>query len=464
MFLLYCKQVYLQLALCFGLLPSALLFSTALDDYVMRFDPHYQWEIQRIEESDKAHILVATLTSQQWQSSATVDHPLWKHRLTIIVPKLPLGSSQGKTAILSIAGGQLDSLTTADLVDDLPLLELAVKTQTIVCELTLVPNQPLKFHDEWDERYKQNGRREDALVAYTWDKYLKTEDSGWPLRLPMTKSVVRGMDAIQEILSQKLALSIDGFIVMGKSKRGWTAWTTAAVDKRVKGIIPIVIDLLNLKTSFIRHHRAYGNWSFAVHDYADIDIPGRWDQKAFENLMAMIEPFEYRERFTMPKFVINATGDEFFLPDSSRLYFKELSEPKHLWNVPNTGHRIKAELYIDNLIAYLNVLLSGTPFPSYDWEITEGNRLKISCPTPPAGATLWQAHNPHGRDFRVVTIGTTWSSRPLDPISPGKYEVALAQPDSGWSAYFVELTFVTPQGAPLKVSTDLFVLPDTFPF
>lgn len=35
-------------------------------------------------------------------------------------------------------------------------------------------------------------------------------------------------------------------MVAGASKRGWTTWTTAAVDKRVFAAIPIVMDLLNL--------------------------------------------------------------------------------------------------------------------------------------------------------------------------------------------------------------------------
>ena len=56
------------------------------------------------------------------------------------------------------------------------------------------------------------------------------------------------------------------------SKRGWSTWTTAAVDKRVIGISPLVIDLLNMTKSFEHHYRAYGAYSEAVKDYEDMGL------------------------------------------------------------------------------------------------------------------------------------------------------------------------------------------------
>ena len=37
----------------------------------------------------------------------------------------------------------------------------------------------------------------------------------------------------------------------------------------------------------------------------------------YRALMKIVEPYEYRQRLRMPKFIINASGDQFFLPDSS---------------------------------------------------------------------------------------------------------------------------------------------------
>lgn len=64
---------------------------------------------------------------------------------------------------------------------------MATATKTVVAELRMIPNQPLVFTDDGKPR------KEDSTIAYTWDNYMRTGDEKWPLRLPMTKAVVRAM-------------------------------------------------------------------------------------------------------------------------------------------------------------------------------------------------------------------------------------------------------------------------------
>src|SRR5690606_19688355 len=104
----------------------------------------------------------------------------------------------------------------------------------------------------------------------------------------------------------------------GASKRGWTTWTLAAVDPRVKAIAPMVIDLLNIVPSFQHHYAAYGGFAEAVEDYVDMGIFEWFQTPDFQELLDVVGPYSYRERYVMPKFIINASGDEFFLPDSSQ--------------------------------------------------------------------------------------------------------------------------------------------------
>lgn len=434
------------------------IYGTPLDDYVSAPDPHYSWTLIKSSKTETTQLFQLQLISQKWRTDKEVDRPLWIHELTIAVPK----DLKSEKAILTIAGG-INGTNTGSIYNEIPIEELAIKTGAIACQVSLIPNQTIKFLDECDSRYTEAGRKEDALVAYTWDKYLKTGDASWPLRLPMTKAVVRSMDAVEEVLQQQLKLKVDGFILIGKSKRGWTAWTAAAVDKRVKGIIPIVIDLLDLKNSFTRHYMAYGNWSPAINDYLDIHLSERWDEPLFGKLMSIVEPSSYNDRYTMPKYIINASGDEFFLPDSSSLYYSKLPGPKHLLYLPNTGHHIDINLYKETVTAYLQFLLAKKTLPSYEWKL-EDQTLIFTSSHKPKYVLLWEAHNPLSRDFRISTIGKTWHSAPIESLSENTYKVTLMQPEKGWTAYYIEVGYLSPQGLLFKNGTDIFVFPETLPY
>ena len=44
------------------------------------------------------------------------------------------------------------------------------------------------------------------------------------------------------------AVNINGFMVAGSSKRGWTTWLMPAADDRVVAMAPTVLSCLNLNT------------------------------------------------------------------------------------------------------------------------------------------------------------------------------------------------------------------------
>ena len=74
---------------------------------------------------------------------------------------------------------------------------------------------------------------EDRLIAHTFERYLATGDAEWPLLLPMVNSVVRAFDASSQASEREWGSPLERFTVTGGSKRGWTTWLTAAVDRRV---------------------------------------------------------------------------------------------------------------------------------------------------------------------------------------------------------------------------------------
>ncbi len=274
---------------------------------------------------------VVDLKSQTWRTEKEVSQPVWQHWLTIVKPDKP----SSKTAFLFISGGANDGDSPA--AAEGRTIQIARATNTVAVELRMVPNQPLVFHGDGQ------GRKEDDLIAYTWDMFLKTGDETWPARLPMVKSAVRAMDCVQELLAsdQGGKIAIEKFVVSGGSKRGWTTWCTAAVDKRVVAVVPIVIDVLNVNVSMRHHVGAYGFYSLAIDDYYQHKIMQRLHDPRLKQLYEIEDPYSYRERLTMPKLIVNAAGDEFFLPDSSQFYFDDLVGEKHLRYVPNSDHSLR---------------------------------------------------------------------------------------------------------------------------
>ena len=56
----------------------------ALDAYVAKPDPAFGWKVAKPISGPGYHGAVLELTSQRWLTSKEVDHPVWKHWLTVL--------------------------------------------------------------------------------------------------------------------------------------------------------------------------------------------------------------------------------------------------------------------------------------------------------------------------------------------------------------------------------------------
>lgn len=426
---------------------------TALDRYVAAPDTNYHWEVVNTFKQPGISVHVIALTSQQWLTSKEVNKPLWKHYLTVAVPE----KTTNQTALLVISGGSNDKAAPSKA--DSTISMIAVAANTVVANLNNIPSEPLLFAD------RTNTLTEDGIIAYTWDKFLRTGDEKWPLRLPMTKAAVRAMDTVTAFCASEAGgkRAVDKFFVTGASKRGWTTWTTAIVDPRVTGIAPIVIDVLNVEQSLMGHYNSYGFWAPAVGNYSNERIPEWMGTPECRKLMQIEDPFEYRARLTLPKLIITAAGDQFFPTDSARFYYDELPGPKYIRTVPNTDHGMKGTESWLSLLSFYHAQVTGKELPEFEWKHTAPGQLQVTTKSEPLEIKLWEATNPDARDFRLETLGPVWKSTDI-PIQPsGKYEVKVAKPAKGWTAYFVELKFYSALMAPHVFTTDARVIPDVRP-
>ena len=362
---------------------------TELDRYVAEPDEAFAWKVVARNRDGAATEIIIQLTSQTWRSTTEVDRNVWQHWLSIIVPN----NAESDTALMIISGGSNDS-PALDRAPPLPR-QIALATGSVVAEVKDIPNQPLVFADDG------RPRSEDDLLAYTWRKCLDSGDVRWPGQLPMTKAVVRAMDAVQAALAVEQDLpQVKRFVVAGASKRGWTTWLTAAVDPRVAAIAPMVIDVLNVGPSMKNHHAAYNGWSPALDDYVREGLTDRLGEPGTARLFGIVDPYVYRDRLTMPKCVINAAGDEFFTPDSSQFYFDDLPGEKLIAYFPNTGHGLDHSNALETLVAFYVSVMRELPRPKVTWQLTDNGQWRVHSEPAPRGRAL-ASHKPRGAGFSL---------------------------------------------------------------
>ena len=392
------------------------------------------------------------MNSGKWMSDKVKGESNWWHWLDIVIPD---NVETNKSLLFIGPGSKYDNEIYLDSLS----IEKAIKTKSIVSHISNIPYQPIKFiSNDTIDRY------EDDLIAYGWNKFLKggakDEDVEWLLRFPMTRAVVRAMDVVQEISSFK-SNTVNEFFISGASKRGWTTWTTAAVDKRVIGMAPLVIDLLNIVPSFEHHYRLYGDWSPAVEDYVNFNIMDWMNTKEFKKLLSYVEPYEFKDLFTMPKLIINGTIDEFFATDSWKFYWYEIPEKKYLQYVPNGNHGLLGGYQNQNIFSFYERLIYSKELPELNWSI-ENNVFNIEVKKNiPHKVYLWKINNPISRDFRIWEVGRNWKKTAIKNNESGIYKIN-APDDAGFTASLVEIIFYPNTNDELILTTGTHVIPNTY--
>ena len=421
-----------------GMLSMSDSLANALLAYVHEPDTSFAWkriDQKKIKDATLTHL---ELISQNWRGH------FWSHDLLIVRPTT---SRQADIAMLFITD---DSFNASDEKEADPFNEVAQRAGAIVAILSKVPNQPL-----------YDGRKEDALIAFTFDQYLKTRDPTWPLLFPMVKSAVRAMDTLQTFAQQEFNQTIERFVVSGASKRGWTSWLTAAVDNRVVGIAPMVIDMLNMKAQLDWAEKMYGQQSDEIRDYTDLKLHQKLDDPPMQTLRGWVDPYSYRRSYTMPKLLLLGTNDPYWVVDSLRHYWNDLPEPKLVFQTPNSGHDLGGGHDAwQTLAAWFQMIVDRRPLPKVDWQLRDGTNgaagLMVRVNQPVSKIRLWTAHSTD-RDFR----DEKWTSYELE-IQSGSNQasVDVPKPAAGFTAFLAEVELTAPTGHSYKLSTQVQVIPD----
>lgn len=403
---------------------------TTLQDYVARPDASYAWKVRDTKETSQGRMWELDLTSQTWHGI------VWKHTLLVFEPPKVRFPNQ---AILFITGGRIGGRPRDEnLVIGFKLAELA---QARVAMLHQVPNQPLL-----------DNRKEDDLITETWLRFLGSGDVTWVLQLPMVNSAVRAMDAVQALAKAQWNGPIEGFVVTGASKRGWTSWLTAVADKRAVAIAPMVIDMLNLPSQMKYQLETWGQYSEQIDDYTKKGLIREGDLATREaQLLRLVDPYTYRSQLTLPKLLIHGTNDPYWCVDAAKLYWDDLSGPKYLHEVANAGHGLQGGQLqaLETLGVFFRHVATATPGPEVTWKHSDDGRdlvLQIRSSPSPKGVRLWVARSPT-KDFRKAK----WTSEPLSG-NEGTFAARVPKPQEGHVAFYGEVRFEY-EGVPCSACT-----------
>lgn len=383
------------------------------------------------------------LNSQAWSPQGIVSPERWQNGVDIYIPD----SAREKNALVVINDGSNSNGSSSPVMptnfSEEELSRIAVATRTVVISVSNVPNQVLSYQGT-------PPLAEDDSVAYSWKLFtgdtLKYQTAS--LHIPMTASVSQAFRLAKKELTPQ---NITKFMVTGASKRGWAAWLTALSDPDVDAVIPFVIDLLGTKKVLEHMYQSYGkNWPVAFYPYYKQGLDLQIGTNEFANLMTLEDPLTYLntdmgDRLKIDKYIINASGDDFYVPDNSHFYYDQLPGSKSLRVVPNSTHNGILSVTEQSLITFVNRFQEKQNLPEIMEKVQNSGggkkELTVSFSEKPAVVLQWTAKNPAARDFRYA-CNIKYNSVPVSLTTGGDtLSVPLTTPDSGWQATYIEATF-----------------------
>ena len=185
-----------------------------------------------------------------------------------------------------------------------------------------------------------------------------------------------------------------------------------------------------------------------------------------QELQKIVDPINYLDILKMPKYIVSATGDQFFVPDTSQFFFHRLNGENRLRYIPNSDHGMSRTDAFQSVISYYHSFLFNVPRPDFKCENkyeSDKGVLTLHSQEKPESVKLWYAVNEKDRNFMVKAIGRVWESTDLRDEGNGKFVATVENPKTGYKAYMIEVKYKSRTLVPLIFTTSTFIVPNKFP-
>lgn len=485
---------------------AAAAMAAPIDDYVNKDDGQFSWfdTNQTVKMLSGATGYILNVTSQKWLNESMAVGPngaIWTHQALVIVPKDLKVKNRG---MIWITGGCNEHPGIPKATDEEPLSVdvISASTKSIGVVLYQIPNCHIVYPSDPSKR----GRSEDAMIAWAWKEFLDSGNPEWLPRFPMVKGAMKAMQAVQEYTAEKGIADIDGWVVSGASKRGWTTWMVGAVDcptcPKIVALAPVVPIVPALTLDMHHMFKAYGGWTFAFSDYMDVNLTTYLDTPGFAAMVANIDPIHepFLSRLAnIPKHVIVSSDDEFMMMEWTNLWWDKMGGEKHLTIANNAEHSMATGVVelLETVVNTVASVYAGGKRPDWSYKADqESGVITVTIPpTQPHGKVVLRKANTISksiRDFRWARLANSengnctlpeialkkpvmfgancvapivWLGTTLEETSPGVYTASVDAPKEGWTGYYVEAFFPSDQGLKVEyqLTTPGMVWPNTYP-
>ncbi|ETO36321.1 hypothetical protein RFI_00742 [Reticulomyxa filosa] len=135
-----------------------------------------------------------------------------------------------------------------------------------------------------------------------------------------------------------------------------------------------------------------------------------------QQMFAACDPYSFFDRFEgIPKLVIDATNDEFFMPDDEYYWWPQFPEPRFFEMVPDAEHSLSTgiEQLVPTVATFVNSYLNDYAYPDIEWTIDYSGNGSITATLTGNTTRVKKAVRFHGlsctglparRDFRVINL------------------------------------------------------------
>ncbi|MGC8845491.1 MAG: protein kinase domain-containing protein [Candidatus Hydrogenedens sp.] len=447
-------------------------YSRVLSNFIKEYDNNYKFEVIEEKQGNGYKAYILDFTSQSWHPEKTAP-PVWRHWLTVIVPQ-----QRVKDVGMLILTNGFSTLETP--MSEIPpyFISLAVSSKSVVSVLEGFPRDNVGIY----KTPTQIVHLEPAeFASWSFKQYFETHETSWIVFCPLVKSIVRAMDAVQELLLKNLRseIPLKEFVLCSETPF-FVSWLVPPVDNRVIGLVSINTTGFHLEQQI---KRMFMDEVELPKFFAEIDDAGLFpllETEDGENLLKIIDPYYYREVLKIPKLIIsmnnNQWQDMIFL---SEQVLSEIPEPVNWLVCPqlqlsreyaflpqqtfynfttSSNTNLRVYDFKDTIQVFYQRLLGQKNMPIFQWDFSAKGDCYIRVSEEIIECRLWYCSSDR-RGTLLQSQNKNWKYKILSESAEGIYRFTIPIQPQQYTAVFAEVIFPSLMGIHFPLTTDIHIIP-----